>query len=230
MAAKTTTKTTNDMIFATLRTKGDKPAKYAEDLRALGYEVTNTDTDYRGREYGRDYWAVNGLQLSKCDDGLWLCLRAEQLKGLKAIAKVDFVNYLATRADRRAKAERMAARGNIWQFERHYTREERVCLNPEARFWEREYRIENRHYSEYWGGNKTIEAYKSLRNKANGRDLRSFDDLGWAEKRVERAKANVQKALAELERAQEALAKEKAKAAAGSAELDAFLKARGIRK
>ena len=230
MAAKTTTKTTNDMIFATLRTKADKPAKYAEDLRALGYEVTSTETDYRGRECERDYWAVNGLQLSKCDDGLWLCLRKSQLKGLKAAAKVDFVHYLATLDARRAKAKRMASTEGIWQDVRHHTRKVVRCTNPEARWSQRIYVTEKRHYTDVWEGNETIRAYKQLRCKANGRDRNGFDDLGLAERKVKQAKAKVQEALAELERAQEGLAKEKAAAAAGSAELDAFLKARGIRK
>lgn len=228
-----TTKTTNEMILATLRTKGDKPAKYAEDLRALGYEVTNTEADYRGREYQCEYWEVNGLHASKFDDGaLYLYLRAEQLKGLKAMAKVDFVNYFATLDARKAKAGRMKAHGNIWQRERHYSSEVRVCINPEARIWEREYRFEKRHYSEYWGGNETIEEYKRLSAKANGRRTfdGNFDDLRWAEEHVEKAKAAVQAALAALEDAQKDLAKEQARAAASNAELDAFLKARGIRK
>lgn len=195
MAAKSNTKTTNEKIVATLRTKVGKPAKYAEDLRALGYEVTDFKNS-GGITYDRDRWAVNGLEIDQCDDGLYLFLRVGYVKGLRAIARVDFENYFATLEERTERAKRRSARGNIWQVLNRNTYRERECVNPSARFWDREYRAVKRHRTLVSEGNQTIDRYLRLRDKASGGDRYwGRNDIERAERAVDEAEAKVQEAL-----------------------------------
>lgn len=221
--------TTNEMIFATLKTRGDKTPKYAEQLRAIGYEVDNIER-CGGSQWERDYWAVNGLQIGKGDDGtVYLySVGRRAIKKLDNIKKVDFVNYFATRAERQSRRAAASARGDIWQVKYHYTQKSRECVNPDARWSEREYRTVKHHYTEYREGNETIRRYKELRDRANGRRYNT-DELSYAEKCVKRAEEAVQNALKRLKEAQEDLAKEKVRKAEGSAELNEFLKAKGVR-
>lgn len=225
--------TTNEMIFATLKTKSDKTPKFAEQLRALGYEVTNTET-CGDREIERERWAVNNLEITNPCDGnpLFISLGGgNYVDKLDNIKKVDFVNYFATKAERTERRKLRSVRGNIWQEVRRYGRQtKRYCINPEASWRDREYREFTFKANDYYGKNETVAEYIRLRDKADATVLdRKGAEIKWAIDDVKRAEEKVQKALEELKRAQERLAEKKARQAEGNAELNAFLKAKGIR-
>ena len=225
--------TTNEMIFATLKTKGNKNAKYAEQLREMGYEVTNTET-CGGHEIERERWAVNNMEiLNPCDGNpLYVNLGGgNYVEKLDNIKKVDFVNYFATKAERTERRKLRSVRGNIWQEVRRYGRQTKsYCINPEASWRDREYREFTFKANHYYGQNETIAEYIRIRDKANATVWeRKGQDVQWAIDDVKRAEEKVQKALEELKLAQERLAEKKARQAEGNAELNAFLKAKGIR-
>lgn len=243
-----TTKTTNEMIFATLKTKADKPAKYAEQLREMGYDVSNVRVyEEGGRAYDREYWAVNGLEMWKADNVV-ISLRGVYVEKLENIKRVDFEDYFAKLDGRKAKAELMKAHGSIEQRDRWSVSKHDVWVDADGsvhrwRFDCKDYRNakkaqrrSRRHYFDDF--NHTVIEYRNLKNKAEARGYgfsRDYaikdaeEDIARAEKRVEELWKQLEQAEKVVERRKAALQKEIDKKAEGGAELDAWLKAKGIR-
>lgn len=239
-------KTTNEMIFATLKTKGDKPAKYAEQLRELGYDVTNVER-YGDLECEREYWAVNGLHLvNPGNEPIYIGLRNQHVSKLANIAKIDFVNYLATFDERKAKGMLINAHDGIWEQRMYYTGKRVVYVDEDGFEWSwprcnttKVVRGHHRHV--YDSGNSTIEEYRNIKRKAEAcgygwrADQKDYEiELAErlvkdAEEKVERLWKELAEAEAYVERRKEALQKEINRKAEGQDELDAWLKAKGIR-
>lgn len=220
---KTAKQQVNDMIYKTLRTRADKPAKFADRLRELGYEVTDRDIKYDGTRHPRTYWSVNGLEVDRFEgETATLYLgRGQHVSRFDEIKKIDFVDYFAKLESRMAKWHRMKAHDNIEQ--------ERV----------RKYRYfyETHRYATVTVTNDTnheIAEYKRLKAASMGGAMcygdRFISHLEFRRDDVERAEQKLEMAKKELERAKAALAEEEAKMADKSGELHEFLAKRGIRE
>ena len=235
--------TTNEMIFKTLKTKADKPARFKEQLEELGYDVKVEKYD--------NYWSVNGLAVSKWEgETAQLNLgRGQYVEKFENIKKVDFVGYFEKLDARNAKRERMNAHDGIGQ-EHEYWKDEREfyiaddgteyrwykygCKKVTRRF--RHHRTIDRNY--------TVEEYRGLKRKADAagwgywRSEGETDyEIRFAEKMLASAEARVEKLWKELEAAEREVEdrkrrvqKEIDRKAEGGRELDAWLKAKGIRK
>ena len=239
--------TTNEMIFRTLKTKADKRARYADELRELGYTVENTMTLTTGT-YDREYWSVNGLELYRPDAGpVSLDIRSRCIERLDAIGRIDFENYFATYDERRAKEKRMASHGAIEQRHQYRKGERSVYIDPdgrEHRDWESGRRWARRtvRIHTYTDLNHTVEEYKRLKRKADASSPWNYNEeadynIRYAERRVADAEARVEKLRRQLEEAEkcverckEDVQREIEKKAEGRRELDSWLAERGIRK
>ena len=219
----TTKQNINDMIYKTLRTKGDKTAKFADKLRELGYEVTNWGTSYNGERFEREYWCVNGLEVDKYQgETAMLGLgRGQYVEKFDAIKRIDFVDYFEKLESRKAKWERYTAHDNIKQ----------------ERFSDKRYFWTSRRYVKVGftrDTNYEVEQYKRLKAASKGGSLwggNGFcDHMRYRMEDVERAERKLAEAQAELERAKEALAKAQAEVQERGGELHEFLTKRGIRK
>lgn len=241
------TKTTNEMIFATLKTKAEKPAKYAEQLRELGYEVENTRLSADGvNRYERNYWAVNGLEVNKYE-GVTAQLslgRGQYVEKFENIKRIDFVGYFAKLDERKAKAERVWAHDGISDVRNYYVNTETKYVDENGHKWNwpryRTTEVTRKvRTHRYTSCNYTINEYKELKRKAeaaNWRGLRGAeikyaeDNVARAEKRVEDLWKQLEEAEREVERRKAELQKEIDKKAEGQNELDAWLEAKGIIK
>ena len=241
--------TTNEMIFKTLKTKADKPAKFAEQLREMGYEVENEEWNYKHTERRpRTYWAVNDLEVSKWEgETAQLSLgRGQYVEKFENIKKIDFVDYFDKLEARKGKHERMNACDAIEQRHEYWKNERTVYVGEdgkEHRWYERGCKKQVRRYRHHRtiDINHTVEEYKGLKRKADARGYwhsnEADAEIKWAEKYLADAEARVEKlwkqleeAEREVERRKEGVKKEIAKKAEGQGELDAWLKAKGIRK
>lgn len=244
-------KTTNEMIFATLRTKTDKPAKYAEQLRKLGYTVENTRT-YNENTYERTYWAVNGLELTMGCKWLYAQLRGwRTVDKVDNIKKIDFVNYFATLEARTEKAERMAAHDAIEETRRYEVIRTTRYMGDDGKLhrwrtdcsdWRNAKEIEVHYHHHYYNCvNHTISEYEELKRKAEARgygwrsDKEDYE-IEWAkrevksaEERVERLYKQLEAAEREVQRCRNRVRAEVAKKSEGQRELHEWLVAKGIR-
>lgn len=227
--------TTNEMIYKTLRTKTDKPAKFAEQLREMGYEVKATYEAY-GKEYESDYWAVNGLHVCKYEgETAYLSLRSQCIERLDALKPVDFENYFATLDARTEKAERMAAHDNIEQRHSYGKDTFTVRVKDGEGRWNYHHEERTRRWHRMTDTNHEISRYKTLKNKADGfgygwvpYDRRT--DVQDAERDLDRAEKALAEAQEKVEKARKALEKALADEVKHGGELNEFLTARGIRK
>lgn len=89
------TKTTNEMLFNTLKTKVNATPKYKAELEAMGYTLTNDDFD--------TYWTVNGVAISKGEGAAYFFFAGRCVETLKELAKVDWEHYFKVRDERIAK-------------------------------------------------------------------------------------------------------------------------------
>lgn len=242
------TKTTNEMIFATLKTKGCKEAKYAEQLRELGYEVSNLDVAWDGAEYVREHWAVNGIELVYPDRGaVYVSLgRGQCIDRLDAIKLVDFVDYFAKKAERDEKRRAMNSDGDITDDRVYHVKKRDVYVDADGhvhRWYERGCHKETRRLRSrsYVSKNSTISTYKAMKRKAqaSGNMLYSGGEdyeiefakrmQADAEKRVEELRKQLEAAERAVERRKADVQREVEKKQEGGRELDAWLKAKGIR-
>lgn len=238
----------NDMIYKTLKTKADKPAKYADKLRELGYTVENDEWNYRRTEREpRTYWAVNDLEVSKWEgETAQLSLgRGQYINKFENIKKVDFVDYLAKRDERKAKAERMNAHDAIEQHHKYWKDEREFYIaedGTEYRWYKYGCRREVRRYRKHSvvDFNHTVNEYKQLKRKAEARGYSWRDEadseirfaerwLADAENRVEKLWEELEKAEKEVERRKADVQKAIDRKAEGGEELNAWLVAKGIR-
>lgn len=227
----------NEMIFKTLKTKADKPARYAEQLRELGYDV-KVDNKWD------DYWSVDCLTLRKGDSGpVWVNLRGcRYVEKLDNIKRIDFVNYLATLDERKAKAKRMRAHDDIEQRHERWVKTMTVRVHHGNGPWQYDYETVNRRVHNVIDENHVISRYRHLKEEAEARGHAWYgngeDDyeIKWAEKCLADAEAHVEKLWRQLEEAERAVEGRRAdvqaavdRKAEGRMELDAFLKAHGVR-
>lgn len=233
----------NDMIFKTLKTKADKPAKYVEQLRELGYEVENSWLNSAGNTYKRDYWSVNGLEVDKYEgETAQLALgRGQYVNRFDHIKRIDFVDYFAKLDERIAKAERMYAHDEIEQ--RHAYRVETFTkwVPANGRRYGKRVKL-NRHIHNIVDVNHVVNEYKMMKRKADASGWGWYENkkdyeiefaksmLSDAEKRVEKLWKELEEAEKEVERRKQRVREEIDRKAQGIDELDAWLKARGIRK
>lgn len=239
--------TTNEMIFKTLKTKANKPAKYAEQLRGMGYEVKNTWTGCNGDEYENEYWSVDGLEFGKGDSGpVFVNLRGYRtVEKLDNIRLIDFENYLATYDERKAKAERMEAHDDIEQRHERWVKKCIVYVdsdNHEHRWWKSGCKRVERRFRHHRtiDQNHVINEYKALKRKAEARgwlndaedaEIRSAEEwLEYAEERVEKLCRELEQAEKDVERRKADIQKAIDKKAEGRDELNAWLVERGIRE
>lgn len=236
-------KTMNEMIFATLKTKADKPAKYADQLREAGYEVENHHFDADGNMlWERDYWAVNDLEVYKYDGQvaqLWLG-RGNYVEKFENIKKIDFVDFFEKDAEREEKFKRMTAHNSIEQRHEYWTGIKRIRVQDGPKPWNWHYRKERQRHHRIADINHVIDEYKALKRKADavGCWYRAEADaeieyakkaVADAEARVEKLRKQLEKALADVEHRKKNVQKEIDKKAEGQRELDEWLKARGVR-
>lgn len=222
------TKTTNEMIFATLKTRADKPAKFADKLRDMGYTVENEAWNYSHTErVARDYWAVNGLEVDKFEgETARLSLgRGQYVERFDRIKLIDFEGYFAKLDERKAKWERFTAHGFIEQTHQWDKRQ--------VTFWvDRKRKVETRRVHHIIDRNHEVDRYKMLKAASKGGTVwgdHFCDHLKYKVREVEDAERKLAEAQRELERAKAALAKAEADMAEDEAKLNEFLEARGIR-
>lgn len=241
--------TTNEMIYKTLRTKADKPAKFAETLREMGYEVENTYQSFDGaKTYDRNYWAVNGLEVNKYGgETAQLSLgRGQYVDRFDNIRKIDFVDYFAKDGERREKRERMAAHDSIDQKHEYWVQTETYYVDEDGEEhrwgrWNWTKKTRRHHHHRTIDRNCVIDEYKALKRKAEARGHCWYEDeddheikfaermLADAEARVEKLWKELERAEAEVERRKQEVQRQVDRKAEGRGELDAWLKARGVR-
>lgn len=239
--------TTNEMILRTLKTKGSKPAKYAEKLREMGYEVSNEGKTVSGAKFQTEYWNVNGLELEKPDRGaIYLCIRGTFVDGLDHIKRIDFENYFATLDARREKAEAMRSHDAIEQRHHYTARVQKYYVDRDGNEWSwcrRGCQVKTRRVRKHSieDINHTVEEYIKLKRKSEARyawrdsdadaEIRFAENmLAGAENRVEKLRKQLEAAEREVEERKRAVQREIERKAEGRAELDAWLVAKGIRK
>ncbi len=225
----TKTKTTNEMIFATLTTTKKRTPKYADQLRELGYTV----------EPGFEYWKVNGLCVSRYSK-LGIRLRCRYIEGKQNIAKIDFEDYFKKYDSRWAKRswsfenESIADDGKIWQ---------RKCYRVTTYYdhWDskaREAVYYKHRYMFTEDSNRVIAEYKRLKKTADtGCTEYGWDsaesELNWVAKReeeVRKAEQKLEYAKAQLEKAKEDYLKAQKRRVDGFLELNDFLREHGVRR
>ena len=191
----------NDMIFKTLKTKGDKPAKYAEQLRELGYEVTNVS---RYGDWESDYWRVNGVEFFKPDKGaISINLRGRYYERLDNILNIDFVGYFEKRDERNEKAALMQSHDGIEQRHEYWVETNTYYIdeNGEKHNWGRwtwTKKTERRRHHRTIDNNWTIMQYKRLKRESEGNRWTGLkSDADYAREDIERAEKAVGEALEE---------------------------------
>lgn len=224
--------TVNEMLFDTLTTKVEKTPKYKELLEDMGYTLEADKYEI--------FWSVNGIHFYRgrgFECTLYNGISRRTIQGKENLAKVDWKNLLATREERRAKNDAMYQQGNfrvipttnIVRVSGHY---------DENGSWIPGRRYEVRNYDCF---NETIDRYHELKRKASEAPNSPYGygstNVQYAEKWLEDAKRDLEIALEKVQRAKKRiakrereLAKEIEKAAAGKAELEAFLAEHNVRK
>ena len=190
----------NDIIFQTLKTKSDKPAKHAELLESMGYILDN-----EGK-----YWSVNGLRFYKLGGKLEANLRPLcYVAGVDQLKKIDWANFFAVHDEREAKREALnAVPTGIYQDKnRHVWYNANECVE----------------------GNAIVEEYKRLKQQADQGNT-SYDMLKHARADVLEAKVALEKAQEKYIKAQNKLVDAQQRCEYGQVELNAFLVKRNIRK
>lgn len=238
--------TTNEMIYKTLRTKADKPAKFAATLREMGYEVENTYQSIDGTTYDRNYWAVNGLEVNKYgSETAQLSLgRGQYVERFDNIKKIDFVDYFAKDGERREKRKRMGAHDDIEQRHEYWVQTETYYVDEDGEEhrwgrWNWDKKTRRRHHHNTIDRNHVIDEYKALKHKAEARGYFWYENdhkIKFAERMLADAEARVAKlwkeleaAEREVERRKRAVQREIDKKAEGADELHKWLVAKGIR-
>ncbi len=107
----------NKMIFDTLATNVTETPEHAARLEKMGYTIAPCYTFESGRVLPLTRYAVNGCYIDRHEkiDIFHHAGGRKMVVTLDKIAKIDFVNYLATRNERNLRRRAAASHGNIWQ-------------------------------------------------------------------------------------------------------------------
>lgn len=218
----TKTKTTNQMIFATITTKKDRNAKYADQLRELGYTV----------EPGDEYWSVDRLKVINYGK-LEVRLRGYWVEGKQNIAKIDFEDFLK-KYDERAEKDYCfddIDDGKIFQRRFHKVMH---CYRGygKSRMEYKRRRLDTHDV------NRVVAEYRQLRRKAEcgAEHTWGYNSTADVQKHIDSQLEKIEKLQKQLKAAQERLAElygelneAQIRKFDGVRELDDFLREHGVR-